>query len=115
MLVKLTIGFDDFLLPDDKGLSTLVRALSRARVIEIGGDNRHKGGGIKTYGFARVKTEYLPNMRLSPARRDRSDPKVEYIEPEVLPSEAPRQIAGAARRQIAGASRRMLPGGEGQS
>lgn len=44
MLMMLKIGYQKFILPNDKGLATLLKVLGSARVVES--DDRYKGGGI---------------------------------------------------------------------
>ena len=45
MIYILRIGYTDFVLPTDKGIATVIKTMSAARMVES--DDRYTGKGIK--------------------------------------------------------------------
>ena len=95
MMYKLTIGYQGYLLPSDKGLSTLIATLSRAVKIEV--DRRYSDKGITLGEPLELTVEPLPGYRM--VKRPARPPVVEVLDPEVLPHRSPRQLS-AGRRQL---------------
>ena len=58
MFVILQIGYQKFMLESEQGLQTIMKALSKARIIE--NDRRFEGGKITTKGMAEIHCEVLP-------------------------------------------------------
>jgi hypothetical protein len=84
MIVLVKIGHMRLMLPSERGVQTLITALSKAQVVED--DQRYKGGQIVLGERPDVTIEPLPGY--GPVkRRDR-----EVLDPEVMPP---------ARKQIA--------------
>lgn len=114
MIYILKIGYQAYVLPNNRGLSTVMETLSRARTVEK--DDRWDGGGITTKekGVECV-VECVPDYSFTARKRG------EVIEPEVMPRDRTggvgvevRRLALAAggSKAIAGAARRMI--GDGQ-
>ena len=110
MIVLVKIGHMRLMLPSERGVQTLITALSKAQVVED--DQRYKGGQIVLGARPDVTIEPLPGY--GPVkRRDR-----EVLDPEVMPP-ARKQIADPrpnligdrmARKIIAG-MRQLSAGG----
>ena len=96
MMYKLTIGYRAYLLPSDKGLSTLIATLSRA--VEIEADCRYDKGGLELGEPLCLKVEPLPGYRMV-QKSKASMPVVEVLDPEVIAHPSPRQLS-AGRRQL---------------
>lgn len=80
MLVILRIGYQRFILPNEKGVATILRALSKAQ--EIKDDKRYEGGGIElSHKAADVQVEMLPPSWCFTKRKKEEA----YLDPEILP------------------------------
>ena len=120
MIYILRIGYTDFVLPTEKGIATVIKTMSAARMVES--DDRYAGNGIKLCdGNVTCRMECEPNLSFASGKSRR-----EVIEPEVLPREpylpsTPRKrpnpfsviaLPDGSRRAVAGEMRRMLGEGE---
>jgi len=94
MLVLLTIGYHRLVLPNEKGLATILKAMSEARMVED--DERYKHGRItlKQEDFE-VKVEILPGYKFAPRKSTAIDPD-EVLPPSrsfpALPARSIRQL-----------------------
>jgi len=104
MICILKIGYTKYVLPSEKGLSTILTALSKAR--EVKDDRRYRDEGILLGDRPTVSSEMLPNYRLG-YRPDRDAEPL--VEAELLPPERP-ALSGSARRALP-AGRRCIEGG----
>jgi len=101
MLVVLKIGFQKYLLPDDKGVQTVLRCLSKAQVIEE--DHRYCKGGIATKGMCEVECEILPPTwgYVKGKRKD-----AEVLIPEIIRED---RLRLNGRRALPGPAPKALP------
>jgi len=60
-MVLLKIGYQSYLLENEKGLATILNTLSKARVVTD--DLRYKDGQITTKGYAKISSEMLPGFK----------------------------------------------------
>ncbi len=120
MLCLIKIGYQSFILPDDKGVQTVMRCLSKA--IRVENDNRvhNRLSGENEPPFvldkkpAQVSLELLPHIRLTSRRRPSGD---DVLEPEImppirgtLPAASPLRLSQPARQALP-ASRLRLESG----
>lgn len=97
MIYMLKIGYHRFLLPNDSGLSTVLKVMSNARKVDD--DNRYKGGGITLEDEpVTCSIEILPDFRFV-KRRKSEQATATVIEPEVLPPHV-NALARSHRRQL---------------
>ncbi len=112
MICKLTIGCQDYLFPDEKGLQTVMRCLSKA--IRIRMDNRfdikYRGSDKPPFDLdqdpVEVQLEMLPNVALTKRRRKSGS---DALEPEIMETIRGELPSGALRLQ---AARRALTAGQ---
>jgi len=110
MIVLVKIGHLRLMLPSERGVQTLITALSKAQVVED--DQRYKGGQILLGERPDVTIEPLPGY--GPVkRRDR-----EVLDPEVLPlarkqlaDPRPNLIGDRTARKIIAGMRQLSAGG----
>lgn len=120
MIYILKIGHTSYALPNNKGLSTVIETMARARMIET--DDRYRNGGL-TLADKHVSCSVECEHGFSfGSRRDAR----EVIEPEVMPRQgkgeddavfalrASRALVGGSRKAVAGELRRMLSEGGGK-
>jgi len=83
----LQIGCERIMLPNDKGLPTLLKALAGASMVK--NDRRYAGGGIDLEGTVDVKVEPLPGFRIVTRKVTHANPvRVPHAEiADVLPPE----------------------------
>ena len=88
MVVKIRIGYQEYLLPNDQGVQTVLRTMSKA--LRVRSDNRYRGGEIELDNSEplRVEMEMLPDIKIVSRKRSSGD---EVLEPEVV---RPRQLTG---------------------
>jgi hypothetical protein len=105
MLCKISIGFDDFILPNETGVATIMKALSKA--IRIQHDKRYvKQGFDLDIEPVKVSFEYLPGYKLTSRKQSQSA----AIEPdEILPPVRGRIAASSRDRQLPASRRLQLP------
>lgn len=62
MLYKLTIGMMDFIIDGDSGVSTIMRTMTKARMVHI--DARYRGGEIELFeGGVEVALKAEPTLK----------------------------------------------------
>ena len=88
-LYLLKIGCESILLPDDKGLTTFLKALARARSVK--NDHRYKDEGLDLNGPVEVCVEPLPGYHLVKRR-------VTHVTPERIPRQECAGLLTPARR-----------------
>lgn len=97
MLYMLKIGYHQFLLPNDTGLSTVLRVMANARQVAV--DKRYKGGGLELDAEpVKCSIEVLPDFRFV-KRPTSTQATATVIEPEVLPPHV-NALARSHRRQL---------------
>jgi hypothetical protein len=101
MMCIIKIGYQSFLLPNEKGLSTILTALSKAHTVK--NDLRYEDGGIILDGAPKISSEMLPNFKF--VKRSNAP----EIEAELLPPE--RQALTGSRRRALTPGRLCLEGG----
>lgn len=103
MLCKITIGYNEYLLPNETGVATIMKALSKA--IRIDMDERCLGKGLRlSPEDVKVSFEYLPGYKLTSRKRSAA------IEPdEILPPVRGRLAATSRDRQINDSTRKQIP------
>ena len=102
MIVLVKIGHMRLMLPSERGVQTLITALSKAQVVVD--DQRWNGGQIELGERPDVTIEPLPGY--GPVkRRDR-----EVLDPEVMPS-ARKQLAGPRPNLIGDRTARAIIAG----
>lgn len=104
MHVLLSIGCFRYLLPDDKGIHTVIRTLAKA--VEVKLDRRRTEGRIELGERPEVGIEYLPGYRI----RSTSRAHAEILQPEVLPAHEPYRKSHSLSR-LAARNVRLLTGG----
>jgi len=94
MLCKITIGWNEYILPNETGVATIMKALSKAIKIDI--DERCLGKGLRlSPEDVKVSFEYLPGYKLTSRRQSAA------IEPdEILPPVRGRIAASSRDRQL---------------
>jgi hypothetical protein len=102
MLCILKIGYNRFLLPSERGLQTVLLALSKAQRIED--DDRHRGGGISCVPIDEISSEMLPHFKF--VKRENK----EVLIPEVLPPNRMKPEISGSQRQRLGQGRLQLQG-----
>ena len=103
MLCKITIGHYDYVLPNETGVATVMKALSKAIRIQC---DRHyeKQGFDLDPDPVMVSFEYLPGYKLTSRKQSAA------IEPdEVLPPVRGRIAASSRDRQLPPSRRLQLP------
>lgn len=109
MIVLVKIGHMRLILPNERGVQTLLTVLSKGQVVED--DQRYMGGGIKMSNSPlEVNIEPLPGFAFT-KRREVLDPEV--IRPARAQIAGPRPIAGGrtARELISGLRQLQAGGG----
>jgi hypothetical protein len=116
MLVILKIGYQSFVLNSEQGLQTILKVLSKARVIDR--DERYMDGGILTKGLAEVNCEILPpSWGWTKAKQEVLEPEVlaphqKYQQPLLFPplsgDSTRHRLNGPNRKQLPPPSRRQL-------
>jgi hypothetical protein len=114
MIYILKIGYMTFALPNNKGLSTVIETMARARMIRT--DDRYCKGGLELEdGFVKCSVECEHAFSFGSKRADR-----EVIEPEVMPRQgkgegdamfalrASRALTCGSKKAVTGELRRML-------
>lgn len=101
MLCKIRIGHSDYLLPNETGVTTIMKALSKA--IRIDSDYRYKDGGFTLDPKpVSLEFEYLPGYKLTSRKQSAA------IEPdEVLPPVRGRIAATSRDRQLSAGARAL--------
>lgn len=108
MFVILQIGYQKFMLDSEQGLQTIMKVLSKARIIEE--DRRFEGGKISTKGMAEIHCEVLPPTWGWCKEKGRAD----VIEPEIVRPDRlqqphlPALLEQAMRRRLAPPARKQL-------
>jgi hypothetical protein len=94
MLCKITIGWSEYILPNDTGAVTIMKALSKAIKVDV--DERFLGKGMRlSPGDVKVSFEYLPGYKLTSSKQSAA------IEPdEILPPVRGRIAASSRDRQL---------------
>jgi hypothetical protein len=105
MLCKITIGYYDYMLPNETGVATIMKALSKA--IRIQHDRRFQNQGFDLdIEPVKVSFEYLPGYKLTSRKHSQSA----AIEPdEILPPVRGRIAATSRDRQINDSTRKQIP------
>ena len=103
MLCKISIGYYDYVLPNETGVATIMKALSKA--IRIKDDYRYKNQGFELDPEpVKVSFEYLPGYKLTSRKQSAA------IEAdEILPPVRGRIAATSRDRQIPPPRRLQLP------
>ena len=95
MQCLLRIGYEKFLLPTDKGVQTILNALSKARRVSISGDKRREEGRIELEpGLIECSLEMLPGYE---CRTRPAGPRADVVDAEVL---KPRMLEPPRARQL---------------
>lgn len=82
MLYKLTIGYQQFIIEGDKGITTVMETLSKARVVKH--DYRHRGEEIEL-GNDPIKLELQAEPTLKFVSRKAKKTQSIHVNPVVLP------------------------------
>lgn len=106
MMVMLTIDHVRLLLPNERGLSAVISALSRAR--RVTSDRRYSAGQIDLEGHPEVQTEMLPNYRLGKRAPGAIEPD-EVLPPSRAEIAAPQTSTSLAPRRARPSRLPMLP------
>lgn len=108
MKYLLRIGCDEYLLPDNRGLSTVMETLSRARLVcePRVYDERYQLTSFRHGPPPTLEVKALPGSWRTVKRADDS----EFVDCDVLPPERGALPAARARARLAG-GRLMLEGG----
>jgi hypothetical protein len=103
MLCKITIGWAEYILPNETGVATIMKALSKAIKVDV--DERILGKGMRLCpGDVKVSFEYLPGYKLT-SRKQTAAIEAD----EVLPPVRGRIAATSRDRQLPPPRRLELP------
>ena len=109
MIVLVKIGHMRLILPNERGVQTLLTVLSKGQVVED--DQRYMGGPIKmSKSRLEVNIELLPGYAYT-ERREVLDPEVMRPERKQIAEPRPNLISDRMARQIIASARQLRAGG----
>ena len=107
MLYLLQIGIQQFILESDAGVSTIMKTLSKATLVDR--DKRYSGGEIELdHKPIQLNLEALPNLKFVKRSRGSTGRPI-FVTPELLPPHQPTALPGV--RKLLSREQLFLGGG----